>query len=299
MFLEMEIEKKIYSFSEPLSISLSLKMEQGEFAALFGPSGAGKTTIIRMIAGLDRPDQGYIKVDGEYWYSYERGICLPPQKRSIGLLFQDFGLFPHMTVEENLFFAFEKVGKQEKQAAESMGKTLGIHHLMNQYPYTLSGGEQQRVALGRTLLRNPKILLLDEPLSALDKKRAFELEQVILRIHQEKKTTTLLVSHEMAEVFGMAEKVYLLEKGHIIKEGTPQEIFLQKKISGKLQFTCQVLEIIDEEGGIILTASLQGKIIQLALSEREGKGLKRGDLIGIAVKAFQPFFLGKIEKNLL
>ncbi|MBE7175832.1 MAG: ATP-binding cassette domain-containing protein [Mucilaginibacter polytrichastri] len=188
--------------------------------ALYGPSGAGKTSVLRMIAGLIQPEKGYIEVNGEVWLDTEKNIHLPPQKRSVGFVFQDFGLFPNMTVEENVRF-----GSDDDDLIRRLLLLSGLSDFSKSKPFTLSGGQRQRLALIRALARKPKVLLMDEPLSAQDVAQRRILWTEIGTLLQETKPVTILVSHDEAEIRALGNYVIGLEEGRVSASGTPGDFF--------------------------------------------------------------------------
>jgi molybdate transport system ATP-binding protein len=180
----------------------------GGLTALFGPSGAGKTSLLDAIAGLLRPEQGRIAVSGTLLFDSASGIDLAPERRACGYVFQDSRLFPHRSVRENLLFGWKLVPEERRwMAIEEAVEFLGIGHLLGRMPRTLSGGEAQRVAIGRALLSGPRFLLMDEPLSSLDSARREEIMRVIERIRDELRLPILYVSHEHGEVERLADQV--------------------------------------------------------------------------------------------
>lgn len=182
--------------------------------ALFGPSGAGKTSVLDAVAGLLRPEEGRICVNGELLFDSAAGIDLPPEKRACGYVFQDSRLFPHLTVEQNLLFGWKLAPAQRRwMAPEEAIEFLGVNDLLSRMPRTLSGGEAQRVAIGRALLSGPRCLLMDEPLSSLDEARREEIMQVIERIRDELRLPILYVSHDRAEVERLADQVIPINAG--------------------------------------------------------------------------------------
>lgn len=187
-------------------------MAEGGITALFGPSGAGKTTILNMVAGLLKPDKGRVVLDGDVLFDSLAGIDIPPEKRRIGYIFQDGRLFPHMRVEANLLYGHRLARPEHRwmQPAEAIA-FLGIDHLLTRFPSTLSGGEAQRVAIGRALLAGPRLLLMDEPLSSLDSGRREEILRVIERVRDELKLPILYVSHDRAEVNRLAARIVELD----------------------------------------------------------------------------------------
>lgn len=194
--------------------------------ALFGRSGSGKSVTLGIIAGLRRPDRGFVKLDGEPLVDVERGIFLPPHRRRIGLVFQDSNLFPHLSVRQNLLFGrwFAPLRRREIEF-DAVVRTLGIEPLLARRPARLSGGERQRVAIGRALLSCPKLLLFDEPLAALDMARKLEIMPLIERIRDEFKVPIVYVSHAIEEVMRLASRVVLLEAGKVKAIGDPNEVF--------------------------------------------------------------------------
>jgi multiple sugar transport system ATP-binding protein len=208
--------------------SLSLKVEDKEFAVLLGPSGCGKTTALRCIAGLETPDSGEIRI-GE---TIVNGLA--PKDRDIAMVFQSYALYPHKTVFDNLAFPL-KVRKKSRQQIETKVKEvanlLRIEHLLNRRPKQLSGGEQQRVALGRALVREPKAFLMDEPLSNLDAKLRLYMRAELKRLHKELGITTVYVTHDQAEAMTMADKVAVMNNGVLQQSGTPDEVYSSPKNS--------------------------------------------------------------------
>jgi molybdate transport system ATP-binding protein len=220
--IEIKIFRKLHSANGLLELQFDNVIGQGEFITIYGPSGAGKTSVIRMIAGLLTPDDGHISVDQTVWFDKSAKIDIKPQLRNIGIVFQDYSLFPNMTVKENLLYALEK--GQSASVVDMLLQLTELGQLQNKRPAYLSGGQKQRVALARALVRKPKILLLDEPLSALDYEMQSKLQEYILTAHDEFKLTTIMISHDLLEVLKMSSRVLVLEDGHIKKDGQPSEV---------------------------------------------------------------------------
>lgn len=220
--IEINIQRKLHGANGSLDLRFETKINEGELVTVFGPSGAGKTSVLRMIAGLLTPDDGSIVVDHSTWFDRSKKINLEPQLRNIGMVFQEYSLFPNMTVKENLEFALEK--GQPRKIIDDLLQLTELSQLHNKRPTLLSGGQKQRVALARALVRRPKILLLDEPLSALESEMQSKLQDYILQIHNEFKLTTILISHDLLEVIKMSKRVLLIENGHVTKDGTPGEV---------------------------------------------------------------------------
>jgi molybdate transport system ATP-binding protein len=202
------------------SFRLELALEVGaETVALVGPSGAGKTSVLRAVAGLLRPERGVVSVGAETWLDRSRGIDLPPERRRVGLVFQEYALFPHLDVRGNVAF-----GAQDRNVVADLLERLRIGHLAGALPADLSGGERQRVALARALARTPDVLLLDEPLSALD---AYTRRTVRAELHEllaELGMPTLLVTHDFEDAATLADRVGVLVEGRVLQLGTPQDL---------------------------------------------------------------------------
>lgn len=178
---------------------------------LFGASGSGKTSILHAIAGLNTPRSGLIKIQGQTWFDSDQKINLSTQKRHVGLVFQDAQLFPHKTVKQNLLFGLKNLAQQERHfEADYIIELLKLEHLLERMPIKLSGGEKQRVALGRALLYSPKLLLLDEPLSALDANHKAEIIPFFQKVKQEIKIPMIYVSHDIQEIKQLTETMWIL-----------------------------------------------------------------------------------------
>jgi len=201
---------------------VSLSIRPGEFYTLLGPSGCGKTTLLRLLAGFVTPDEGRIVVDDEVI------DAVPPWKRNLGMVFQHYALWPHLTVFENVAFGLRERGVSGRALAERVAAALGQVGLAGfeaRRPSQLSGGQQQRVALARTLVVEPRLLLLDEPLSNLDAVLRAQMRLELGRLHREVGTTTLYVTHDQAEALALSTRIAVLERGRIVQEGKPEEIY--------------------------------------------------------------------------
>jgi molybdate transport system ATP-binding protein len=214
MSFEIDVSRRLGD----ATVGLRLSAGPG-LTALFGPSGAGKTSILNMVAGLLRPDSGRIAVDGEALFDRDAGVDVPPERRRAGYVFQDGRLFPHKRVRANLLYGARLADPAHRWIGfDEVVSFLGIGHLLDRWPRTLSGGEAQRVAIGRALLAAPRFLLMDEPLSSLDAARREEIMRVIERVRDELKLPILYVSHDRAEVERLATTIVPLEPSAIITE---------------------------------------------------------------------------------
>jgi molybdate transport system ATP-binding protein len=289
--ISIHIGKRLSSESGALDLRIDLEMERAEFAALYGNSGAGKTSLLRMIAGLMTPDNGSIVVDGEPWFDRSRSINVHPNKRRVGFVFQDFALFPHMTVKENISFAL--AGSNGSIRMEKLIELFALAPIIDRKPETLSGGEKQRVALARAIARAPRILLLDEPLSALDAEMRIKLQDELATIHNTIDFAALFVSHDMGEIFKLASNVFVLRDGAIQSRGAPAAIFAGSTLSSKFSFSGQLLEIRKDDVIYILTVAIGKNIVKVVATSEELEGINVGDTVIVASKAFNPMILKK------
>lgn len=285
----INITKRLDTSEGSINAHFDLSIHDGEFLTLFGPSGAGKTTLMRMIAGLESPECGVIEVDGEVWFDSTRKINLPPQRRSIGFVFQDYALFPSMSVRENLLFAAENA--QQRSNIDELIELIELSQLSERLPATLSGGQKQRVALARALVRHPKILLLDEPLSALDPSMRTKLQDELSLIHSRLGVTTLLVSHDIAETVKLSDRLAQVESGHIKRLCPPMEFFSPQSLSGKLQLIGEVLKIEEDFPAVIVTLLVGSSVVRTVLGSNEASELRIGEHAIISTKAFNPILI--------
>ena len=219
---------------------VSLFLEQGEILALVGPSGCGKTTLLRLVAGFESPDTGTITLDGRPVAG--RGSWVSPEARQLGMVFQDYALFPNMTVTQNIGFGLGKLSRQDREDRVSeMLEMVRLVHLADRYPHQLSGGEQQRVALARSLAPHPLALLLDEPFSSLDPQLRAQLREEVKNILQSSGVTAIYVTHDQEEALFMGDKVAVMTGGSLEQVGTPEDIFHHPKT----RFVANFLGIAD------------------------------------------------------
>ncbi|BDL79983.1 sulfate/molybdate ABC transporter ATP-binding protein [Campylobacter jejuni] len=288
--IKIDINHPMNTAKGRLDLNFKKDIESGKITALFGESGAGKTTLLKIIAGLIRPEFGRIEVDNELWFDSSKNFSLALQKRKIGFVFQDYALFPNMNVKENIAYATSSKAKVSELLA-----LMGLENLAKIYPKHLSGGQAQRVALARALARKPKILLLDEPLSALDFKMRANLQDELAKILEYFKISTLLVSHDLAEIYKLSHRILELKNGKIIKDFPKNEFFTHSSISAKLCLSTTLLEIKKSDILVVLTLLLNQDIIKITLSEEEFlkayQDIKIGDTLILSVKAFNPLIL--------
>ena len=212
--------------------NLSVTFPSGEFVCLLGPSGCGKTTTLRMIAGLERPDSGEILCGDQTYFSSNTGEYLKTEKRNLGLMFQSYALWPHMTVFQNIVFGLDmknQSSSEKEKRFEELEKLFQLKNLKNRYPSELSGGQQQRVALARMLAVNPNLLLLDEPLSNLDSNLRLEMRAELKRLHQTLGCTIVFVTHDQMEAMTLATSIAVMNKGVIEQLAKPMEIYKNPK----------------------------------------------------------------------
>lgn len=208
-----------------------------EMAVLFGPSGAGKSLLLNLLSGIVRPDQGFVKIEDREVFDSEAGINVSIRDRRIGYLFQDYALFPHMTVFENVAYGISHLSKNKAKAkVEELLVIMRLEGLENRFPKELSGGQKQRVALARTLAAEPRILLLDEPFSALDYQVREKLRTDLLMIHQRYPMTTLFVTHDLEEAFIMGDKIAIINNGRLEQFGNREEVFYKPRTKNVAKF---------------------------------------------------------------
>ena len=284
--IEIDIIKPLYTADGIINLKVNKNINKGDFLTLFGKSGSGKTTLLRILAGLETPKSGKIVVDKEIWFDSSKKINLAPQKRDVGFVFQDYALFPNMSVKKNLEFALKN--KNEIKKVDEILEIMEIKNLSNMKPELLSGGQKQRVALARTLMTNPKILLLDEPLSALDTTMRLKLQDELSLIHQKFNITSILVSHDISEVFKLSNRVFKINLGEIEEDGTPNELFSNQKISSKFKIVGEILSIKKSDILYIIEILSNNEVVKATAVEDEIKDLKIGDKILLSSKAFNP-----------
>lgn len=278
--IKIDINKKLHGAIGQMDLDVNLQINQGDFIALAGQSGSGKTTLLRILAGLEEA-KGTLKVGDEIWQDSK--TYLKSQKRKTGFVFQDYALFANMSVEENLLFV-----QKDKKLAHKLLDMTELGELKNRLPNTLSGGQKQRVSLCRAMMNRPKLLLMDEPLSALDPTMRTKLQQEILTLHKEFNTTTIMVSHDPSEIYRLASRVIVLNLGKIINDGTPKDVLLKTSGSQKFSFEGELLDIIKVDVINIAIISIGQQLVEIVVSDEEVKSLQIGQGVSVSTKAFTP-----------
>lgn len=284
--LQASINKRLQGANGEFLLDIKLEVTEGELVALFGPSGVGKTTVLRCLAGLEHVSQGNISLSEQKWLDTNLGINVAPQLRRVGYMFQDYALFPNMTVRGNLEFALRKGAN--KQRVQTLIDMMNLGELQNHHTATLSGGQKQRVALARALASEPKLLLLDEPFSALDAEMRARLHDELLRLQKSMGITTIIVSHDVGEVYKLATRVFIMNAGRIMQQGTPATVFSAGQSSGKFRFTGQILALEPMDVLYSLTVLVNNQIVRVVVMPDEASALKVGDSVMLVSKAFNP-----------
>ncbi|HVX27633.1 MAG TPA: ATP-binding cassette domain-containing protein, partial [Parafilimonas sp.] len=222
--IDFALQKKLNTADGDMQLQISLQIESGSFVSLYGSSGAGKTSVLRMLAGFMKPDNGRIVMNDVVWFDKNQKRNIDAQQRKIGFVFQDYALFPNMNVFENIAFALNK--KESVNIVDELLELTGLSTLSQRKIQTLSGGQKQRVALARAIAARPLLLLLDEPLSAIDNNMRIQLQTTLLKVHKRFNLTTILVSHDMDEIVKLSDRIIHLEHGKVQDDTTPASYFM-------------------------------------------------------------------------
>jgi iron(III) transport system ATP-binding protein len=267
---------------------LTLQIPEGKLVALLGPSGCGKTTTLRMIAGLERNDAGTIEIDGKVVSDPARRVFLGANRRPIGIVFQSYAIWPHMTVAQNVMFPL-RVGKSKVSRREANERALealdmvGLADLATRPAPDLSGGQQQRVALARALVRRPKVLLLDEPLSNLDKGLRDHMRDQIREVQLQLGITTVFVTHDQDEALAISDDVVVMNSGNIVERGLPQEIYTFPRN----EFTARFLGVSNRMDGVVEAVTPQGVAVRFGdfvLTCAKAADVAKGDAVGVFIR---------------
>lgn len=247
-----------------LELDVALEVRGGACLAIAGPSGAGKTTVLRAAAGLLRPTRGSIECAGERWLDTREGVDVPPERRRCGYVFQDYALFPHLSAEQNVAYALREHPRRERLTrARALLDRFDMGRLADSRPARLSGGERQRVALARALARSPRALLLDEPLSALDARTRARASRELAAVIREVEVPTLLVTHDFGEAALLGDRVAVMDSGRVVQEGSPAEL----AASPASAF------VSDLTGAVVLTGTARPGADGLTLVDLDGGGI--------------------------
>lgn len=286
--IKINIKKTLNTADGKIVLHVNKEIKEGDFLTLFGKSGSGKTTLLRVLAGLENPDSGEIKVGDEVWFDSSKKINLPPQKRGVGFVFQDYALFPNMSVKKNLLFALKN--QNERARVDEILEIMELENLSLMMSDQLSGGQKQRVAVARALVSSPKLLLLDEPLSALDHAMRVKLQDELLAVHKKFDVTSILVSHDVSEVFKLSSRVFKISLGDITDDGTPSEVFASSNLSGKFKVAGEVLSINKSDILYVIDVMANNEVLKITAVKKDIENLSVGDKILISSKAFNPIF---------
>ena len=269
--IKIDINKQLYGANGVMNLNIDIEISKGEFLAISGKSGSGKTTFLRILAGLEKAN-GVIQIDNNIWLNQDK--ILAPQQREIGFVFQDYALFENMTIQDNLLFV-----NNDKTLADHLLKITELTNLKNRLPNSLSGGQKQRVSLARAFMNKPQLVLMDEPLSALDPSMRAKLQDEILFLHKEFNTTIIMVSHDPSEIYKLSTRAIVLEDGKIIKDSNNKDILLKTNTKDSFSFEVEILDIIKNNNIAIVTANKQ--IFQIKLSSEDITKLSIGDTISL------------------
>lgn len=277
------IEFELHFQRGNFQLSAEASLEKGQLLAITGPSGSGKTTLLRLLAGLETPDRGHIKLGDTFYFDYRSSNArkkskptrLKAQQRNIGFVFQDYALFPQLTVRENLEFALADKGNSQR--ITTLLTQFSLTELAHRKPHQLSGGQQQRVALARALVRQPALLLLDEPLAALDPALRQHLQDYIQHLPGKEDMAIIMVSHDDKEVIRLADQLIQMEDGKFINKTQPTDLY-HKPLTG------EILKIENKAGLICLTLLVGNQVQQLEIAEDQQQQWQKGDVVPLGIK---------------
>jgi multiple sugar transport system ATP-binding protein len=288
--VRLEHLTKVFSGKTTAVDDVSLSIGDGEFLVLVGPSGCGKSTILRMIAGLEDATGGDILIDGQTVTDWA------PKQRDIAMVFQNYALYPHMTVQENMAFALRLRHVEKARVTEQVEDTarlLGLFELLDRKPKALSGGQRQRVAMGRAMVRQPRLFLLDEPLSNLDARLRVSMRAELARLHQRYRITTVYVTHDQVEAMTLGDRIAVLDKGRLQQVGTPEELYrapANRFVAGFMGSPSMNFATVTLRGGDRVTAALDGLELEIpnALARYPGLAGRVGSevVLGLRPSAF-------------
>lgn len=269
-------------------LDVSAECPVAGITSLFGPSGSGKSTLLRLLAGLETPSGGYIFAHDGPWFDHAKVVNVPTRARELGWLDQHYGLFPNMSVWMQLEFACYRPDQASRRTIQEYLERAGLADVSNAYPEQLSGGQKQRVGLLRAMMRNPKLLLLDEPFSALDAQTRATMRGLLIDWQLRTGATIVLATHQIDDVFALGQHVLCLEQGKLTKSGTPQSVFLNQPRTGLIELSAQVIAISPQDVTALVTVLLNGELVDIVLTRAEVETLTPGQEIQLGLKAFSP-----------
>lgn len=264
--IDFALQKKLHTATGEMKLRVNMQIEGGKFVSLYGSSGAGKTSVLRMLAGFMKPDNGYITVNNAPWFDTGKKINVDPQQRKIGFVFQDYALFPNMNVRENIAFSLGK--REPANIVDELLDLTGLSMLAQRKIQTLSGGQKQRVALARAIAKKPLLLLLDEPLSAIDNTLRAQLQSTLLDVHKRFGLTTILVSHDMEEIIKLSDAVIHLEHGAVQQNTSPAAFFMNGK-NNKPAITGNIVSIENDDATTFMVVLLNNRMMKINTTEHD------------------------------
>ncbi len=264
--IHFALHKRLHTADGEMQLNIACNIEQGRFISLYGSSGAGKTSVLRMLAGFLKPDNGFIQMNNEVWFDDKNRINTSPQQRKTGFVFQDYALFPNMNVRENIAFALNK--HDQVTIVDELLELTGLSMLSQRKIQTLSGGQMQRVALARAIAKKPLLLLLDEPLSAIDNTMRAHLQTTLLEAHKRFELTTILVSHDMDEIIKLSDAVIHLEHGMVQQDTSPASFFMDKKNNASA-LTGDIVSVENSETGTFTIVLLNNRVMKINTTEHD------------------------------
>jgi molybdate transport system ATP-binding protein len=281
--IDFALQKKLHTADGEMQLEMNLQIESGSFVSLYGSSGAGKTSVLRMLAGFMKPDDGHITIGDVVWFDTRRRINVQPQQRKIGFVFQDYALFPNMNVYENIAFALNK--EEYKNIVDELLDLTGLSALSRRKIEALSGGQKQRVALARAIATRPLLLLLDEPLSAIDNNMRTQLQATLMEVHKRFRLTTILVSHDLDEIIKLSDRIIHLEHGKVQDDTVPSTFFLNGSNTSTLAGN---IVSIEEAGTQTFTIVLLNNRIMKINSTEHDVNFQVGEKVEIIYKNAVP-----------
>lgn len=291
--IKVKVKKSLMTGTGPMQLDIDVEIKEGGISTFFGPSGVGKTTVLRMIAGLTNPDEGFIQVNDDMWFDSSRKINKSTQDRQIGFVFQDYNLFPNMTVRENLQYALKN--KKTSFLIDEFLEMAALTELADRKPAHLSGGQKQRVALVRTLLNKPQLFLLDEPFSALDLDMRIRLQDEFLSISNRFEIPTIFVSHDISEVFKLSRRVFVMKDGKIVRSGPPAEAFGTGSAAGAIKLVGIVLSVQNEDSKRVVLLQIGNETTKVFLNADDARRWRTGDRVLLSAQAHD-FSFAMIDK---